>query len=91
MGEIAEMMLSGLLDCETGEFIDGYEPGYPRTMRHAYPPRRKGRFARAKTGTSTPTPKGTPPAVYANKTERNRAKKARRKARLAALATEPTP
>lgn len=33
MGEIAEAMLSGLLDCETGEFLDGEEPGYPRTWR----------------------------------------------------------
>ena len=32
MGEIAEMMLDGLLDEETGEFIDGEAPGYPRRM-----------------------------------------------------------
>lgn len=35
MGEIAEMMLEGLLDCETGEFIDGLAPGYPRTLESA--------------------------------------------------------
>ena len=33
MGEIAEMMLEGLLDEETGELIDGEAPGYPRSMR----------------------------------------------------------
>src|SRR3954471_7082308 len=32
MGEIAEMMLEGLLDEETGELIDGEAPGYPRRM-----------------------------------------------------------
>lgn len=32
MGEIAEMMLDGTLDCETGELIDGKSPGYPRTV-----------------------------------------------------------
>lgn len=30
MGEIAEMMLEGFLDEETGELIDGTAPGYPR-------------------------------------------------------------
>jgi hypothetical protein len=35
MGEIAEMMLDGTLDCETGEFIDGRSPGYPRTVSDA--------------------------------------------------------
>jgi len=33
MGEIADMMIEGLLDSETGELIDGDAPGYPRTMR----------------------------------------------------------
>lgn len=33
MGEIADMMLDGTLDSETGEFIDGESPGHPRTMR----------------------------------------------------------
>lgn len=32
MGEIAEMMLEGFLDEETGEMIDGEAPGYPRRM-----------------------------------------------------------
>lgn len=32
MGEIAEMLLDGLLDEETGELIDGTAPGYPRRM-----------------------------------------------------------
>jgi hypothetical protein len=32
MGEIAEAMLEGLLDEETGELIDGYAPGFPRRM-----------------------------------------------------------
>lgn len=31
MGEIAEAMLEGLLDSETGEYIDGESPGYPRS------------------------------------------------------------
>lgn len=33
MGEIAEMMIDGFLDWETGEMIDGDAPGYPRTHR----------------------------------------------------------
>lgn len=32
MGEIADMMIDGLLDEQTGEYIDGHAPGYPRTM-----------------------------------------------------------
>lgn len=32
MGEIAEMMLDGTLDCETGEYL-GDGPGYPRTAK----------------------------------------------------------
>jgi hypothetical protein len=32
MGEIAEMMLEGFLDEETGAVIDGSAPGYPRRM-----------------------------------------------------------
>ena len=32
MGDIADMMMDGFLDSETGEFIDGDSPGYPRTM-----------------------------------------------------------
>ena len=38
MGEIAEMMLDGTLDCETGEYL-GDGDGYPRTandMRHEH-------------------------------------------------------
>ena len=31
MGDAAEMMLDGTLDCETGEYIDGESPGYPRS------------------------------------------------------------
>jgi len=34
MGEIADMMIEGLLDGETGELIDGDAPGHPRTMRN---------------------------------------------------------
>lgn len=30
MGEIAEMILDGILDCETGEYL-GDAVGYPRT------------------------------------------------------------
>lgn len=33
MGDIADMMIDGTLDCETGELIDGASPGYPRTKR----------------------------------------------------------
>jgi len=32
MGEIAEMMLDGTLDCETGEYL-GEPCGYPRTAQ----------------------------------------------------------
>lgn len=35
MGEIADMIIEGLLDSETGELIDGDAPGYPRTMRRS--------------------------------------------------------
>jgi hypothetical protein len=39
MGDIADMMLDGILDEQTGEFIDDEEshnggPGYPRTMEN---------------------------------------------------------
>ena len=34
MGDIADMMIEGFLDCETGELLDGDAPGYPRTKRH---------------------------------------------------------
>ena len=33
MGEIADMMVEGFLDEETGEIIDGESPGYPRCKR----------------------------------------------------------
>ena len=32
MGEVADMMINGLLDSQTGEYIDGEEPGFPRTL-----------------------------------------------------------
>ena len=32
MGDIADMMIDGTLDYETGEYIDGNSPGYPRRM-----------------------------------------------------------
>ena len=35
MGEIADAMLEGLFDEETGELIDGDAPGYPRRMSDA--------------------------------------------------------
>ena len=35
MGEYADMLISGLLDEETGELIDGDAPGYPRRKRKA--------------------------------------------------------
>lgn len=35
MGEIADMMLEGFMDEETGEIIDGESPGYPRRMSDA--------------------------------------------------------
>jgi len=31
MCDIADMMIEGLLDSETGELIDGDAPGYPRS------------------------------------------------------------
>lgn len=33
MGEIADMMIDGTLDWDTGEYIDGESPGYPRRVR----------------------------------------------------------
>ena len=38
MGEIADMMLDGSLDCETGEYI-GPGDGYPRTRNRAPTPK----------------------------------------------------
>ena len=32
MGEIADMVLDGMLDEETGKVIDGEAPGYPRRL-----------------------------------------------------------
>ena len=32
MGEIADMMIDGFLDYETGEVLDGDAPGFPRTQ-----------------------------------------------------------
>ena len=68
MGEIAEMMLEGLLDEETGELIDGEAPGYPRRMSE---------FA---SGGNEPRSA----AEQARRTERNRRKRARQKANKAA-------
>jgi hypothetical protein len=34
MGDIADMMIEGLLDEETGELIDGTAPGYPRSAAY---------------------------------------------------------
>ena len=31
MGEIADMMIEGFIDAETGELLDGEAPGYPRS------------------------------------------------------------
>ena len=39
MGEIAEMMINGFLDYETGEYIDGEELGYPRRAGGSNPSR----------------------------------------------------
>lgn len=33
MGQIADDMVNGVIDAETGEFLDGDEPGYPRVRR----------------------------------------------------------
>jgi hypothetical protein len=49
MGEIAEAMLDGLLDEETGELIDGTAPGYPRRVSDRREERRFKRQAPAKT------------------------------------------
>ena len=35
MGEIADQIISGFLDQETLEVIDGDAPGYPRTRRQS--------------------------------------------------------
>ena len=33
MGDIADLMIDGFLDCETGEVIDGDAPGFPRKQK----------------------------------------------------------
>jgi hypothetical protein len=75
MGEIAEAMLSGLLDEETGELIDGEAPGYPRRMsdgchHQAHPPRT--------------------PEQREKRRQKNQRKRARRKARKAASPQDAT-
>lgn len=49
MGEIAEMMLDGTMDFETGEFnFDGADgPGFPLTRAQAEPFRSEGRMVRS--------------------------------------------
>ncbi|QOF94257.1 hypothetical protein IFJ82_09865 [Novacetimonas hansenii] len=51
MGEIADMMLDGTLDCMTGEYI-GDPCGYPRTFEedesHATASKRKKRSRKSK-------------------------------------------
>ena len=37
MGEIADMIIDGMLDSETHEVIDGTSPGYPRTSHRRAP------------------------------------------------------
>lgn len=54
MGEIAEMMLEGFLDEETGEVIDGDAPGFPRRMSDG-PPGFAERDVRQKRDTKCPT------------------------------------
>lgn len=49
MGEIADMMLEGFLDEETGEVIDEESPGYPRRMSD----RKQDRAFRAATPKAT--------------------------------------
>lgn len=62
MGEIAEMMLEGFLDEETGELIDGDAPGYPRAMSRGprgykeEPIARRSGNAQPKTVRDTPCP-----------------------------------
>ena len=45
MGQAADDIIDGLINGETGEFIDGDAPGYPRSMRDA-DPKRKAQFER---------------------------------------------
>lgn len=54
MGEIAQAILDGLLDAESGELIDGTAPGYPRTIPDAVERRRIN--AQAATGLPFPCP-----------------------------------
>lgn len=37
MGDIADMILDGILDSETDEYIDGEATGYPRTISGSLP------------------------------------------------------
>ena len=43
MGEIAEMMLNGEMDCETGEYLGGGD-GYPRTLEGAKKTKTKKKY-----------------------------------------------
>ncbi len=45
MGEIADMMIDGTLDAETGEYL-GDGPGYPRTRNRSLPWERPFRWHR---------------------------------------------
>lgn len=53
MGEIADMILEGILDEETGEYIDDElsregGPGYPRRMRKVKRVRKKNKLKKIK-------------------------------------------
>jgi len=54
MGEIADMMIDGTLDCYTGEYI-GRGPGYPRTLDRSLPWERGNKGSNKFSGLSTHT------------------------------------
>jgi hypothetical protein len=56
MGEIANMVLDGILDEETGELIDGTATGYPRRMMDAAEVSRLGNQAAVRTRLPFPCP-----------------------------------
>lgn len=56
MGEIAEMMLDGTLDCETGEYL-GEGDGYPRTARQMREPAFPKGYMGGRKAKDTPCPK----------------------------------
>lgn len=84
MGDIADAMLDGVLCQGCGAYV-GISFGSPRWCRACAPP--SDRMTFAEKAPAAPKPFTSP--LYASKTEKGRAKKARRRARDATVEPQP--